>query len=143
MAHGLFVSWVKGTSLTALKYKITWKTLVLPIIGLAAFFVYIYVFNVDIQQIASEIGRINLQYYGVAAAVSVFDVATKKFAAENLISGISGPKGIAVNPTNNDIYLLTAETVTGAGLMKIYNSAGTFQKQESVGASPTMAIFME
>jgi uncharacterized protein (TIRG00374 family) len=46
----------------------------LPIIGLAAFFIYIYVFNVDIQQIAAEINRINLQFYLIAAAISVLDV---------------------------------------------------------------------
>lgn len=64
----------RGAVLTVLKYKITWKTLLLPIIGLAVFFVYIYVFNVDIQQIIAKVGRINMQYYIIAAMISVFDV---------------------------------------------------------------------
>lgn len=60
--------------MTAPQYKVTWKTLLLPIIGLAAFFIYIYVFNVDIQEIIAEIGRINLQFYVIAAIISVLDV---------------------------------------------------------------------
>ena len=60
--------------MTAPRYKVTWKTLLLPLIGLAAFFIYIYVFNVDIQQIVAEMGGINLRYYLIAAIVSVFDV---------------------------------------------------------------------
>ena len=64
----------RGGALTALKYRVTWKTLLLPIIGLAVFFVYIYVFNVDIQQIIAEVGRINMQYYIIAAIISILDV---------------------------------------------------------------------
>jgi hypothetical protein len=60
--------------LTAPRYKVTWKTLLLPIIGLAAFFIYIYVFNVDIRQIIAEMEGIDLQYYIIAAIVSVLDV---------------------------------------------------------------------
>lgn len=60
--------------LTAPKYRVTWKTLLLPTIGIVAFFVYIYLFNVDIQQIVGEIGRINLNYYLIAAIVSILDV---------------------------------------------------------------------
>lgn len=60
--------------LTAPRYRVTWKTLLLPTIGIAAFFVYIYLFNVDIQQIIGEISRINLNYYLIAAIVSVLDV---------------------------------------------------------------------
>ena len=81
--------------------------------------------------------------YNTTGAVSVFDVASKTFASENLITGISGAKGLAVNPSNDDIYVFSGESVTGAGLMKIYNSAGELQGQKTVGASPTMAIFLQ
>lgn len=79
----------------------------------------------------------------VTGAVSVFDVATKTFASEKLISGISGPRGLAVNPVDGNIYLFTGESVTGAGLMKIYNSSGELQGQKTVGASPAMALFLD
>jgi uncharacterized protein (TIRG00374 family) len=46
----------------------------LPIIGLAVFFIYIYVFNVDIRQLIAEVGRIDMQYYIIAAIISVLDV---------------------------------------------------------------------
>jgi uncharacterized protein (TIRG00374 family) len=60
--------------LTAPRYKITWKTLLIPIIGLVAFFIYIYLFNVDIKQIIAEIGTIDVRYYLLAAGVSLLDV---------------------------------------------------------------------
>jgi hypothetical protein len=81
--------------------------------------------------------------WNLTGAVSVFDVATKTFSAQSLISNISGPKGLTVNPSDGNIYLFTGESVTGAGLMKIYKPSGEFVKQESVGASPSMAIFLE
>lgn len=81
--------------------------------------------------------------WNTTGAVSVFDVATKSFASKNLITGISGAKGLAVNPSNDDLYVFSGESVTGAGLMKIYNSTGELQGQKTVGASPTRAIFLE
>lgn len=55
------------------RYKVTWKTLLLPIIGLAAFFIYIYFF-VDFSEIIEAIQRINLFYYVLATIVSLLDV---------------------------------------------------------------------
>ncbi len=81
--------------------------------------------------------------WNLSGAVSVFDVTTKTFSAESLISNISGPKGLAVNPSDDTIYLFTGESVTGAGLMKIYNTEGVLQDTKTVGASPTMAIFLD
>jgi uncharacterized protein (TIRG00374 family) len=60
--------------LSAPKYKVTWKTFLLPIIGLVAFFAYIYIFNVDIRVIITKAQEANLYYYALAAIASVFDV---------------------------------------------------------------------
>jgi uncharacterized protein (TIRG00374 family) len=60
--------------LSAPKYKVTWKTLLLPIIGLVAFFVYIYVFNVDIQEIIVKVEQTNPYYYVLAAVASILDI---------------------------------------------------------------------
>ena len=81
--------------------------------------------------------------WNLSGAVNIFDVAAKTFFSESLISNISGPKGLAVNPKDGNIYLFTGETITGAGLMKIYKPSGEIVKQEAVGASPTMAIFLK
>lgn len=81
--------------------------------------------------------------WNLTGAVAVFDVASKAFSTQNLISNISGPKGLTVNPKDGNIYLFTGESTTGAGLMKIYKPSGEFVKQEPVGASPSMAIFLE
>jgi len=94
----------------------------------------------------SKLYVITSQYdanWNLSGAVSVFDVATKTFATQSLISSISGLKGITVNPKDGNLYLFTGESVTGAGLLKIYKPTGEFVKQESVGASPAMAIFLD
>ena len=56
------------------KYKVTWRTFALPLIGLVAFFVYIYLFNVDIPGIIAEVQKIKSYYYVLAIAVSLLDV---------------------------------------------------------------------
>jgi hypothetical protein len=79
----------------------------------------------------------------IVGGINTFDVSTGKFESNSLVSGISGLKGLTVNPENGNIYLFTGETVTGAGMMKIYKPSGEFVKQETVGASPTMAVFLK
>ena len=94
----------------------------------------------------SKLYVITSQYdanWNLSGAVSVFDVASKTFSSKSLISSISGLKGITINPKDGNLYLFIGESVTGAGLMKIYKPTGEFVKQESVGASPAMAIFLD
>lgn len=50
------------------------KALILLLAGIAAFLIYIYVFNVDIQKIISEMQRANLYFYLLAFAASILDV---------------------------------------------------------------------
>jgi len=55
------------------KPKVTWKTVLLPVLGLIAFFAYIYIFNVDIWQIIATVQSINLYIYLLAAVAVVLD----------------------------------------------------------------------
>jgi len=56
------------------KPKITWKTLLFPLIGLAAFFAYIYIFRVDIPTIIAEAQSADPFLYALAAALSLVEV---------------------------------------------------------------------
>jgi uncharacterized protein (TIRG00374 family) len=56
------------------KPKITWKTVIFPLIGLAAFFLYIYLFQVDIPSIIATAQRANPLLYALAAALSLVEV---------------------------------------------------------------------
>jgi len=49
--------------MVSMKQKITWKTIILPVIGILAFLVYIYLFNVDIPTIIETAQRIDLSIY--------------------------------------------------------------------------------
>jgi len=55
------------------KYQITWKSFLLPIIGLIVFFLYIYIFNVDILQIITIVQSINIYVYLLAAVLVILD----------------------------------------------------------------------
>ena len=55
----------------SVKHRITWKTILLPIIGLSAFFLYLYLFEVDIQEIVATIQRIDLSIYLVAVLIQM------------------------------------------------------------------------
>jgi uncharacterized protein (TIRG00374 family) len=76
-------------SLTQLKYKVTWKTFLVPVIGLVAFFLYIYLFNVDIQQIIAKLQQINLGYYLFAMVAALLDIAFFSMAWHSLLSRLS------------------------------------------------------
>lgn len=54
--------------------KFTWKTLLLPLVGLAAFFLYILLFNVDIPEIVATAQNANPLIYIAAIAVSLAEV---------------------------------------------------------------------
>ena len=56
------------------KPKITRKTVIFPVIGLAAFFLYIYVFHVDIPAIIRTAQRADPLLYALAAALSLVEV---------------------------------------------------------------------
>jgi DNA-binding beta-propeller fold protein YncE len=78
----------------------------------------------------------------MVGGVQEFNVAAKTFAASPLVSGISGLKGISVNPVDGNIYVFVSPTTTTNGLMKIYSEAGQAVAEKAVGASPIMAIFL-
>lgn len=81
--------------------------------------------------------------WNLTGAVTEFNVASKVFNTKNLVEGISGISGITVNPYDDNIYVFSAPTVTGAGKMDIYSSTGSLLKSHAVGASPIAAFFLE
>lgn len=54
--------------------KVTWKTVLFPLIGIVAFFLYIYLFEVDIIGILNTLKTINLLPYSLAAILSVVEI---------------------------------------------------------------------
>jgi len=81
--------------------------------------------------------------WNLTGAVAEFNVATKTFNSKSLVSGISGVSGIAVNPKDDNVYVFSAPSVTGAGKMDIYSSTGSLLKTHAVGAFPIGAFFLE
>ena len=61
----------------------------LPLAGLAAFFAYIYVFNVDIPEIITAVQNINLYYYSVATVAVILDTLFFTLAWNTLLRFLS------------------------------------------------------
>jgi hypothetical protein len=73
----------------SVKYKVTWKTYLLPALGLVAFFLYIYLFKVDILEIIAEVRRINLSFYVLAAIATLLDTLFFALAWHSLLTFLS------------------------------------------------------
>jgi len=71
------------------RYNVTWKTFALPLIGIAAFVIYIYVFNVDIQEIFGEVQKIKSSYYVLAIITSLLDIFLFTVAWQSLLRFLS------------------------------------------------------
>lgn len=79
--------------------------------------------------------------WNLSGAVHSFDVSSATYT--QFISGISGPTGVVANPIDHKIYLLTSESVTEGGSLKVYAEDGQLENEFATGSSPTMAIFLE
>ena len=75
--------------MVSMKYKVTWKSIIFPLIGLAAFFAYIYIFNVDISQIITIVEGINLYIYLLAAFAVLLDTVFFTLAWRFLLKFLS------------------------------------------------------
>ncbi len=80
--------------------------------------------------------------YPIIGGVRIFNTQTKEFEEESLISDVTGIKGVSVNPENGDIYVLIDNGTNVNGEMKIYSEDHEFKDSKTVGASPSMAIFL-
>jgi len=75
--------------MTQMKFKLTWKTIFLPAVGILAFVLYLYLFNVDIPQIIETIRGINVPIYLLAAFLVVFEVFFFALSWHSLINFLS------------------------------------------------------
>jgi len=59
--------------MVSMKFKASWKTFLLLALGLAAFFIYLYIFNVDVPTIIATAQRVDLSIYFVAVIFLILD----------------------------------------------------------------------
>jgi uncharacterized protein (TIRG00374 family) len=81
--------------MVSMKYKVTWKAAIFPLIGLAAFFAYIYIFNVDILEIIAIVRSINIYIYLLAAIAVLLDTFFFTLAWRFLLKFLSVKLSIA------------------------------------------------
>lgn len=74
-----------GRKLDSTKPKLTRKTVLLPIIGIAAFFLYILLFNVDLLEIINTAKTANPLIYFAAVAVSLVEVLFYAISWQNIL----------------------------------------------------------
>lgn len=71
------------------KFKTSWKTILLPVLGIIAFFIYLYLFNVDIPTIIAIAGTTDLRIYSLAIAFVIFDTFLFSVAWYTLLNFLS------------------------------------------------------
>ena len=71
------------------KPKLTKKTVILPIVGILAFFLYIYLFNVDILSIIKTAQRANPIPYAAAILISFIEILFYALSWRAILSGLS------------------------------------------------------
>jgi uncharacterized protein (TIRG00374 family) len=130
--------------MVSMKYKVTWKAVLFPLIGLAAFFVYIYIFNVDILQIIAIVQGINLYIYLLAAFAVLLDTLFFTLAWHFLLRFLSVKLSIA--KAQLFVYfgifigtLIPAESISGE-ISKIYLVA---KEQNGSAGKVTAAIIVQ
>ena len=70
----LSFSWCKNHLEPPAKPKLTWKTIVFPLLGLVGFFLYIYLFKVDILDILAKTQTADPMIYSVAIGFGLLEV---------------------------------------------------------------------
>ena len=70
------------------KPKLSKKSVVLPLIGIAAFFLYIYLFNVDIFSIIQTVQKASPLPYAVAVMVSFVEVLFYSLSWKGILSSL-------------------------------------------------------
>jgi len=75
--------------MVSVKPKVTWKTILLPAIGIAAFLIYLYLFQVDIPEIIVTIQSANPPIYFLAALLILVDTFLYAMAWRVLLNFLS------------------------------------------------------
>ncbi|MEM1539209.1 MAG: lysylphosphatidylglycerol synthase transmembrane domain-containing protein [Candidatus Bathyarchaeia archaeon] len=73
----------------SVKPKITWKTAILPALGIAAFIIYLYVFQADMPEILATIKRANFPLFFSAAILVFIDTFFYAMAWRVLLNHLS------------------------------------------------------
>ncbi len=81
--------------MVSLKPKITRRTFLLPVIGLLAFFIYLYIFQVDIPKIIETAQRTDLYVYFTAILLVPVETFLYTFSWHSLLSFLSVKVSIA------------------------------------------------
>lgn len=75
--------------MVSMKFKSAWKTILLLALGIIAFVVYLYVFNVDIPTIIVIAGSADLRLYLLALVFVIFDTLFFSLAWHTLLNFLS------------------------------------------------------
>ncbi|MFA9392984.1 MAG: YncE family protein [Prolixibacteraceae bacterium] len=110
-----------------------------PLDGVSSEYGSILCMNNDMTQIYLLASQYD-ENWNLSGTLFQFDMVSESYT--EFVGGISGPKGVSVNPVDGKIYVLSAESVTEGGSLQIYDEKGTLENQFSTGISPIMCLFL-
>jgi len=90
--------------MSPLKRRITWKSIVLPIAGVLAFFLYLYLFSVDIPAIIETVQSIDLSLYLLSILLVFVETFFYALSWQRLLS----PLSVKLSVVKANLYVLYA-----------------------------------
>ena len=75
--------------MVSVKPKITWKTLIMLLIGVIAFILYLFILRVDIPDIIAKIQKVNMPLYLLAASLIFVEMLFYSMAWRSLLNFLS------------------------------------------------------
>jgi len=76
-------------NMVSAKPEITWKTVAMPLIGIAAFVAYLYLFQVDIPEVVATVQTADMRLYFLAALLVFVDTFLYAMAWRTLLTFLS------------------------------------------------------
>ena len=86
----------------------------------------------------------NYDYSTQQSSIKVLDVTTEQIVKEQFITDgtvLTTPYGIAVDPSNGDVYLTDAYQYTTNGDVFCFSADGRLRFQFEAGVSPSCLVF--
>jgi hypothetical protein len=114
-----------------------------PLTGISDSYVNILNFNSDkskVYIVASAWVQEGVDWV-LKGAVKVFNTTSKTFETTSFVENVVGINGIAVNPANDDVYVLISPSASANGSVKIYTKDKVLKDEKQTGIAPQAVVF--
>lgn len=111
-----------------------------PLENVSDSYVSIMAFNNDKSKIYVIAASYDANWVKVGS-IKTFNTTSKTFETTPFVSDLTGVNGIAVNPENDDVYVLLSPSASQSGSVKIYSKDKVLKDEKVTGIAPQAVVF--